>query len=411
MGSKREEGSEQQPPTRHATRKRSDGAAHSKAEKRQRSNQRRLQALAKMNERIGSGMAGVGGVTGLSLTAGAQTSAGRHVIFSSSDEASDSEAPAATKKGAEPPSTPRNRVDAAEAGTIRRCLFDSSSEGEEEEEGEKGGVALAVKLQFEGKAGGRLFRLQQKTGADRRFQMDERFLDSSDADGEEGEGDFASEKARTLSLIESVVGSGRRAAHTQNTGLTIPRYDPMASNCAEMEQVPPEPLHEDKEEEEEEEEEERPEVSAERFFTVSSDLKGLFARGEGEGRGAFTFLAGAEVEGEDGEGVRGEGEGVGELTKTSNKPKWLEALVRPRPSPDIPAPEEATLRCADALPFFFHSNDPVLCNCLGHASFSRPRPLEELREGWSHRRAALKEEIRRRHKQATKQIRRRLRQH
>ena len=66
---------------------------------------------------------------------------------------------------------------------IRMALFDSSgSEGEQRDDSSE--ELIIEKPQFEGKAGARLFRLQQKFSRDKRFQLDERFLSDADSDVE-----------------------------------------------------------------------------------------------------------------------------------------------------------------------------------------------------------------------------------
>ena len=143
---------------------------------------------------------------------------------------------------------------------IRMALFDSSgSEGEQRDDSPE--ELIIEKPQFEGKAGARLFRLQQKFSRDKRFQLDERFLSDADSDvelqrearsfsEEEEEEDnslskqIQEEKLMQNSIIDQILGFQPVGTDLQPTMVQVQRgpddflpkrYDPTAEDHKVME--------------------------------------------------------------------------------------------------------------------------------------------------------------------------------
>ena len=387
------------------------------AEKKEASNKKRLAALKQKRE--------LARKSKLCIDPSGTASAAQHIVFSSSgdsdDGASGLSSPAAT-------STP-HPGEHTDGGSIRRALFHSDSEGSATEEED----LFASRRQFEGKAGEKLFKLQQKIGVDKRFRLDDRFLDSggseSDDASEQGASDdlaaqLQQEKSQALSIIDSILGSSKPRIPTPAEHDSNPfpsRYDPTSDTCAVLEQpvtsakILPDPSEGSGEEEVADT---APDVSKERFFSVSSDLKTLFSNNT-KGQ-TFSFL-GSEAEEEGPEEQEGgpEEEGSGPEEKeeggtgseeeqaevdTRLTPRWLHRTSsRPyhredHTGDDDPAGDGPSSRVL----FFFHSTDQQLCNRLAENSFHRRQPLRALEARWAERRAGLKQAYKRRHREAAK---------
>ena len=381
------------------------------SEKKEASNKKRLAALEQKKE--------LARKSKLCIDPSGTASAAQHIVFSSSgdsdNEASGLSSPAVT-------STP-HLGEHTDEGAIRRALFRSDSEDSATEED-----PFASRRQFEGKAGEKLFKLQQKIGVDKRFRLDDRFLDSSGSESDDASEQISSddlmaqlqqEKSQALSIIDSILGSSRPRISTpaeRDRSLLPRRYDPTSSTCAMLEQpvtskVLPD-LPEGGEEEEEEEEEVAdtvPEVSKERFFSVSSDLKTLFSRKTEDQ--AFSFLGrGGDSEAEEQDSGSESEEKQAEVD-IRLRPKWLRSSVDPTSKPyhreDHSGDDPAEDKTSSRVLFFFHSTDRQLCNRLEENSFHRQQPLRELEARWAERRAGLKQAYKRRHKEAAKLARKR----
>ena len=399
--------------------------------KREQSNIRRLEAIQKREERLGRPHLYIH-LDG--------PSAAEHIVFSSSDEEASKEEPSSAHV-----STPmvEGAGDHGESGgSMRRVLFDS--DGSEDLDDPE---LFAVRRQFEGKRGEKLFKLQQRIGVDSRFRLDERFVESGKEEEEEEEEEeengadmhdelgeqLQQEKSKALSIIDSILGSAsymrwnsssHKRAGNVPSAIFPARYDPESSNCAELEQpsTTEQSPHierqsmDDGEEEEEEQKEDisAPVVSGERYFCVSGDLKNTFS---GQG---FSFL------GEEGSKQQSDCEQqqlcVSERKDldTSGKKKKLKRLKRTEVQLEFSLASSPSPVSADAgltsetvedkskivsKPlnlFFFHSNNETLVNRLDENTFYRTVSLGELERGWGNRRLAMKQSARKQHRDAVR---------
>ena len=393
--------------------------------KREQSNIRRLEAIQKREERVGR--------PNLYIHLHGP-SAAQHIVFSSSDEEASKEEPSSDHVST--PSVGGAGDHRGREGPMRRVLFDSD-DSEDLDDPE----LFAVRRQFEGKTGEKLFKLQQRIGVDSRFRLDERFVESGEEEEEEEEENGADihdelaeqlqqEKSKALSIIDSILGSTssmRWSSSSHERAGNVPsaifpaRYDPESSNCAELEQpstAGQQSSHSEREsmddgEEEEEEQKEdisAPVVSGERYFSVSGDLKNMFS---GQG---FSFL------GEDSSRQQSDCEQQLCVSKhrdldTSGKKK-LKSLKRTEVQPEdslasTPSPVSADAGLTSETTenkskivskphnlFFFHSNNEKLANRLNENTFYRTVSLGELERGWGNRRVAMKQSARKQHRDA-----------
>ena len=391
--------------------------------KREQSNIRRLEAIQKREERV------VRPHLYIHLDG---PSAAQHIVFSSSDEEASKEEPSSAHVST--PSVEGTGDHGGSEGAMRRVLFDSD-DSEDLDDPE----LFAVRRQFEGKTGEKLFKLQQKIGVDSRFRLDERFVESGEEEEEEEENradvhdelaeQLQQEKSKALSIIDSILGSTsymrwNSSSHkrTSNVPSAIfpARYDPESSNCAELEQPSTteqsphserESMDDGEEEEEQKEDISAPVVSGERYFCVSGDLKNTFS---GQG---FSFL------GEEGSRQQSDCEQqqlcVSEHKDldTSGKKK-LKSLKRTEVQPEFspaspPSPvsadtgvtsetveDKSKIVSKPLTLFFFHSNNETLVNRLDENTFYRTVSLGELERGWGNRRVAMKQSARKQHRDA-----------
>lgn len=389
--------------------------------KRELSNFRRLEAIKKMKEIMGRPKPQIQ----LDVPHATQ-----HIVFSSSDEDTPEESTFSTPCGA---AAGEHR----EKGTIRRALFDSDdSENSDDPE------AFAVRSEFEGRAGERLFKLQKRIGRDSRFRLDKRFAETlesgesgSGEGGESGESDgegrgettpdelaeqLKREKSKALSIIESILGNScsmewnvsNRLVASAPSAVLPPHYDPESSSCAELEQPtgdeqkPSDNRMElfagatesevmgggGKAVEESRINRSAPEVSGERYFSVTGDLKKMFSGNCSEH--GFSFL------GEDSEQWNGAGSEDGPVANTDASERVAVKLKQEHS--EVQDSDHSKVVRPPRLLFFFHSNNENLMNRLHENTFYRTASLEELELGWRKRRAAMKRSVRRGHRDAVR---------
>ena len=258
-----------------------------------------------------------------------------------------------------------------------------SSDFESDEDGDND----VVRPQFEGKEGAKLFKLQQKIGWDKRFEVDERFLSSSNSSSSSEDEELKKERQRNLELINEMFGNASSVVTTKGQCgmIELQRYDPSASDSKLLEKKPP-PAKEkrtkiDSPEAEntivppntKKSEETPPVVSQEYYYNVSDTLKDVL-----------------------------------------RTPSWLNALQND--DQDSSSSEEDTtdlLSTNDAQKrttlFFFHSNSTELRNRLDESEtkFHRTCSLEELEAKWPEKRTHLKEQYKRRRRDAMRWLRQR----
>jgi len=285
-----------------------------------------------------------------------------------------------------------------------------------------------IKKQFEGSQGAELFKLHKKAALDERFKIDARFHDSGDDNenvSNDGEADtdheLTLEKSRALAILDELLG--KRSNLIKRTGNTkekmmndVIRYDPLDDMHAKYEnsvELPGEnetgsldlTTHEtnavgDKP---------YPEVATETYYDVSGDLKGLFGKTDTQ---TFGFLNDDESS-----NTATMHTFLGEETTITKK--TIDASFHPfdDESDDEELPEENQAQMdtldidkisqsIDEL-FFFTEDDPRLrsnaVDCL--SDFMRRDPMEELYRQLDANRERLRQDFKRKHKDAIRRLR------
>ena len=386
--------------------------------KRELSNVRRLEAIQKRKEIIGRPKP----LIQLDVPHATQ-----HIVFNSSDEDTPE-----LELSSDSVSTPCLAAadEHGEKGTIRRALFDS-----DDSEDSDNPEAFTVKRQFEGRAGERLFKLQKRIGKDIRFRLDKRFAETVESgESEESDGEakgeivpdklaeqLKQEKSKALSIIDSILGNSYSMEWNVSNGVArsfpsavlLPHYDPGSSNCAELERPTADewkpsddkmeafsgPTEEDGDKRgggESRIDSSAPAVSGERYFSVSGDLKDMFSGSCSEH--GFSFLG--EDRDEDSEQRNGAGSEDGRVADTEASEK-VAVKLKPECSEAEDRDHSKTVKPPKLL-FFFHSTNENLLNRLHENTFYRTTSLEELEVGWGRRRAAMKQSVRRGHRDAVR---------
>uniref|UniRef100_F7IR60 Nucleolar protein 8 n=1 Tax=Callithrix jacchus TaxID=9483 RepID=F7IR60_CALJA len=168
-------------------------------------------------------------------------------------------------------------------------LFDSSDD--EESVSEDDSNRFKIKPQFEGRAGQKLMDLQSHFGADDRFRMDSRFLESDSEEEQEEvnekktaeEEELAEEKRKALNVVQSVLqinlsNSTNKGSVAAKKFKDIIHYDPTKQDHATYERKRDDKPKESKakRKKKREEAEKLPEVSKEMYYNIAMDLKEIF---------------------------------------------------------------------------------------------------------------------------------------
>ena len=146
----------------------------------------------------------------------------------------------------------------------------------------------------------------------------------------------------------------------------------------------------------------KPEVSKERFYNVSNSLKDVLQNTEGSHTFNFTTSTPKVSHGTSGTTV---------TSKTA--PSWLLNLQDDDDDETSASDETSTTELPTGgkkrTLFFFHANSSELRNRLDcpNTKFHRTCRLEELETTWPHTRARLKEQYKRRHRDALRWLRQR----
>ena len=376
--------------------------------KRKRSNEQRLKAVQEKKAKLEARY--------LTINASGVTSTGQRIVFSSDSEGSSTE-----------------NVERAQ----RLKLFENdSSESESERE------RLNLKTKFDGRRGEKLFQLQRKIGHDRRFRVDERFLEEEDEQVEcngskEAEDELGQqiqrEKASSLKIIDSLLGGGcgprsqlrdreKSIQHTSDTTgypLLPLRYDPSSATCTELEleYKPDSPLPRDSSDKEPSDDgtpSPLPEVvSTERYYNVSGNLKELFTSSCDE----FTFLTDSR---DDDSGNESTDHSEPPRTTSTSTPNWVSTLSKLSSRAEdksehitgegINQADSTEPAALTGTKLFFHSCTPSLRNRLDENNFYCSQPLSELKAGWPQRRTIMKQSFRKRRKDAIKLSRKKRKQ-
>lgn len=214
---------------------------------------------------------------------GHQEDKSTHIIFGSDSE-SETEVTSSQEN-----SHPREEPVKASAGKSSGKLFDSSDD--EESGPEDDSDRFRIKPQFEGRAGLKLMNLQSHFGADDRFRMDSRFLESDSEEEQEEicenktaeEEELAAEKQKALNVVQSVLhinlsNPASKGSVAAKKFKDIVRYDPTRQDHAAYERKKDDKPKESKakRKKKREEAEKLPEVSKEMYYNITTDLKEIF---------------------------------------------------------------------------------------------------------------------------------------
>ncbi len=242
-------------------------------------------------------------------------------------------------------------------------LFESSDSDDEVVLGER----------FQGTGGEKLLQLQRSIGLDQRFRLDDKFMDDPTID-EEAIKSTDNERSRSLAVLDSLLGPSVVSRVTKPDVVIPPRYDPLSTTHTLHEQSRGAILTESGSDSEsyEEQSDTRPVVSGDTFYSINTDLQGLFAA-EDQG---FNFLApDSESEHESVEE---------ELVEEVQHPIKVECDV-------MEVRKDETM-------FFHHSGE------VASHTFHRHESVRCLEDGWPERRAAFKHAFRKRHRDASKTV-------
>lgn len=286
-----------------------------------------------------------------------------------------------------------------------------------------------TKSKFEGKQGSKLFKLQQKIGWDKRFEVDERFLNDTDSSSDEVEDDtpveednemitsdddkLDRERQRNLELIEEMFGNTSSVTAIPETQVIpeVQRYDPSAVGSELLEKRVSSAKKRKKKSDEDvkavtpsisTQEVTKPKVSNECFYSVSDSLKDVLTVSGGH---TFNFTTSTPKE---------RNNTTTAMAVTSmKKPTWLTNF---QDGDEMLESDESTVNTTELssngqkrILFFFHSNSTELRNRLDcpDTKFHRMCSLEELETKWPQMRTRLKEQYKRRHRDALRWLRQR----
>ncbi|KAL7837605.1 hypothetical protein SRHO_G00273160 [Serrasalmus rhombeus] len=337
-------------------------------------------------------------------------------------------------------------------------LFDSSEDEDDEEN------RFQIKPQFEGKAGQKLMELQSRFGTDPRFQMDAKFLENDEEEEEDAgslvpaEQELIEEKKKNMAILQSVVNVSIEPSDTSTKAakgktfrdISALHYDPTSDAHSAFESKMEEPKKESKavRRKKREEAEKLPEVSKEIYYDVAVDLKEVFGtsthsqnekkeeltwdkeedENEDEATGQdmhmWSLSSSVETEKEASSGFKFSffGDDTADTTSKTDEYKF-EILKGPKVSwqvdphfqdsssdeDDVEEEEEhkdqsastsvTTEEPAPTKKFFFFFEDDIRLK-EGPRMFWRSQKLEDQREAWEEKRAQLREEYRKKHKDA-----------
>ncbi|XP_044512694.1 nucleolar protein 8 [Gracilinanus agilis] len=367
-----------------------------------------------------------------------------HIVFGS-----DSEEETEEKGGNEQP-LPENRVKQDLTGKTSGKLFESSEDDEEESDDDE--ARFQIKPQFEGKAGKKLMNLQSHFGADDRFRMDARFLESESEEEEEAEEikkaetaeeeELVAEKKKNLDVIKNLLRTGHPAPKPSQEEMAakqfrnIVRYDPTRLDHATFERKtdPEEKESKARRRKKREEAEKLPEVSKDLYHSIAADLKDRFRATEpapggtgatgpwnetpeememteapSAGPSEFTFsFFGSDSSGPKEEPYKIEARAPGRMAwqqdprfqDSSSEEDDEEEEVEPdngsreaAGAGEVPLPEKPASRF-----FFFLENDERLG--VGPASFWQGSGSRASSEDWESRTVLLLQDCRKKHKAA-----------
>ncbi|KAI7790928.1 nucleolar protein 8 [Triplophysa rosa] len=424
------------------------------ARKRQQDNQKRLAAQEQRLKETEQQKKMIQGA--LSNVDAVNTNRAKHIVFDSDEDDDETS----------------NKLQDEQPASQKNTLFEEDSESELEDSQEKsGGTKLfesddddddggtdrfQIKPQFEGKAGRKLMALQSRFGADSRFQMGSRFLESDDdkevedetAPPKNAEEELLEEKKKNLDILQSIFKTSRvePAKAKMFKDVSALHYDPTRKDHAAFECKTKQPNVTDSKaarRKKREEAEKVPEVSKEIYFDVSADLKNVFGTpkdNQDETETRNEILWDEEVEDQENETTDAQthedassgfqfsffgSDAVAETTSKTDEykaetlkgakfswqadPRFQDSSsdeegvdeVEPDQSAFSKTIEEPTP--AKKTFFFFFVDDERLKE--GPGMFYRSVALGEQKEAWEETRSSLQEEYRKKHRDAKRRQR------
>ncbi|XP_077428754.1 nucleolar protein 8 isoform X2 [Vanacampus margaritifer] len=438
-------------------------SAREEADRQRKDNSRRLAAVqqrlkeAEEHKKLIQGaLANVDAVT---------TKTGKHIVFDSDDEQT-TLAASKTSPLRDNQSEDEEETAAAAANEKERArasgprLFDGSEDEEGGDEEEDDG-RFHIRPQFEGQAGQKLMDLQSRFGTDQRFQMDSRFLDEDDKDHNqdvseektsvaEDEDLLQEEKKRNMSIVQDLLGhqanSGKTSAKAKTfRDVSALHYDPSREEHSAFESKAENNKDSKSARRKKREEAQKlPEVSKDIFYDVSGDLKAMF-RPAADQQTADRPKTSWDQEDEEEEEEEDEEDDDEEQPTADEHPGFMfsffgdevqtareheeykvESVQAAKMLPwqqdsseeeedddEAEAPEEEsdaapknataqTLSSTSNFFFFFHLDDSRLTE--GPEWFCRSSELEDEREEWEERRTELRQEYRKKHKDARRKL-------
>ncbi|XP_019716024.1 nucleolar protein 8 isoform X3 [Hippocampus comes] len=372
---------------------------------------------------------------------------GKHIVFNFDDD----DEPAAVAADDSVPA--RDKARAAASGPR---LF-GSSEDEEDGDDEEDGGRFHIRPQFEGQAGQKLMELQSRFGTDERFRMDSRFLEEEEKEDDKEESEVKTsvaededflqeEKRRNMSILQGLLGhqatSAKPSAKTKTfRDVSALHYDPSREEHAAFEsKADSNKKSKSARRKKREEAQKLPEVSKEIFYDVSGDLKAMFGpaavqKPAEQPKASWDEEEEEEEEKDEEQPAPEEPSGFmfsffGDEIQTASEHKeykaesiqaakvfrWQKDSRLQDSSEDEEDEEEVQQEESGAAPkntteemvsssnnfFFFRIDDSRLSE--GPKWFCRSSQLEEEREEWEERRTELRQEYRKKHKDACRKL-------
>ncbi|XP_029989353.1 nucleolar protein 8 isoform X2 [Sphaeramia orbicularis] len=412
-----------------------------------RANLRRLAAVQQRQKEVEENRRLIQGALS-SLDRPPAAASGRHIVFNSDDDEEDDED--CTSDVA--PLEFKDDESKKKVKTSTPQLFENNENEEEDEDQDIS--RFDIRPQFEGRGGRKLLELQSRFGTDERFQMDSRFVEEDEAEAAESEQKTVlteenqaldKEKKKSLSILNEVLINSQTYSKTSIKSSTFRdvsalHYDPSRTEHTAFETRTDLSNKDSKSmrRKRREEAHKLPQVSNEIFYNVSVNLKSLFNTtkedgGEGEATSwdqeeedqpppssvvldqnqdesgfKFCFFGNdTEMQSKETEKYKVE---IIQAPKTS----WLQELCYHDSSSEEEEEEEDEEQIPTAVKtidnkaplnknlFFFFSEDDRLSE--GPSLFFCPYSLDESRENWEETRTELRQEYRKKHKDARRKL-------
>ncbi|XP_016129959.1 nucleolar protein 8-like [Sinocyclocheilus grahami] len=336
-------------------------------------------------------------------------------------------------------------------------LFDSEDEDDGSEDDR-----FQIKPQFEGKAGQKLMKLQARFGTDSRFQVDSRFLESDDefedqdeaAPEKDADKQLLEEKKKSLDILQSILNTNIQPQNSRKgtmfKDVSSLHYDPTQEEHAAFEAKTEEPKKESKAARRKKriEAEKLPEVSKDVYFDISVDLKEVFGTSKENQDEKETvswdketedtedimkhmevsFTSNVEAKEDASGGFKfsffGEDTAAETTTKTDEykietvkgakfswqaDPRFQDSSSDEEGVDEVEEDQSASSKITEEPTsskntfFFFYQNDERLKE--GPGMFCRSVKLQDQREAWEQKRTSLREECRKKHRDAKRRQR------